>query len=121
MWVCNPRAPAVHDNALEFLDNVLKPQLREMLLPLLDSKVTVRERADRAQRLVHTNIENQEQAVAALVASEDPWLKVLRRVRRGSVWLEIIRKSVESMPERFRSIAARDRQNSQNPPGRANY
>ena len=36
---------AVHDNALEFLDNVLKPQLREMLVPLLDGKVTVRERA----------------------------------------------------------------------------
>jgi len=66
---------AVHDNALEFLDNVLKPQLREMLVPLLDSKVTVRERAHRAQRLVHTKIENQEQAVAALVASDDPWLR----------------------------------------------
>ena len=69
------KSAGVHDNALEFLDNVLKPQLREKLLPLLDSKVTVRERADRAQRLVHTNIENQEQAVAALVASEDPWLR----------------------------------------------
>jgi AAA family ATP:ADP antiporter len=69
------KSAAVHDNALEFLDNVLTPRLREMLLPLLDSKVTVRERADRAQRLVHTNIENQEQAVAALVASEDPWLR----------------------------------------------
>jgi AAA family ATP:ADP antiporter len=66
---------AVHDNALEFLDNVLKPQLREMLVPLLDSKVTVRERAHFAQRLVHTKIENQEQAIAALVASDDPWLR----------------------------------------------
>jgi hypothetical protein len=46
-----------------------------MLVPLLDSKVTVRERAHRAQQLVHTKIENQEQAVAALVASEDPWLR----------------------------------------------
>jgi ATP:ADP antiporter, AAA family len=66
---------AVHDNALEFLDNVLKPQLREMLVPLLDSKVTVRQRAHIAQRLVHTNIENQEQAVTALVGSDDPWLR----------------------------------------------
>src|SRR5216684_4353249 len=69
------KSVAVHDNALEFLDNVLKPQLREMLVPLLDSKVTVRERAHLAQRLVHTKIENQEQAVAALVASDDPWLR----------------------------------------------
>src|SRR6266478_5476173 len=66
---------SVHDNALEFLDNVLKPQLREMLVPLLDGKITVHERARLAQRLVHTKIESQEQAVAALVASDDPWLR----------------------------------------------
>jgi hypothetical protein len=65
----------VHDNALEFLDNVLRPQLREMLVPLLDSRVTVTERAELAQRLVRVKIETQEQAVAELVASDDPWLK----------------------------------------------
>jgi hypothetical protein len=46
-----------------------------MLVPLLDNKVTVHERAHLAQRLVCSRIENQEQAVAALVASDDPWLK----------------------------------------------
>jgi hypothetical protein len=66
---------SVYDNALEFLDNVLKPQLREMLVPLLDGKVTVPERALLAQRLVRTKIENQEQAVAALVTSDNPWLR----------------------------------------------
>ena len=66
---------SVHDNALEFLDNVLKSQLRDMLVPLLNSKVTVAERAQMAQRLVRTKIESQEQAVAELVASDDPWLK----------------------------------------------
>jgi hypothetical protein len=69
------KSVSVHDNALEFLDNVLKPQLREMLVPLLDGKITVHERARIAGRLVHTTIENQEQAVAALVASDDPWLR----------------------------------------------
>ena len=44
-------------------------------MPLLDSKVTVQERAHLAQRLVHTKIESQEQAVAALVTSDDPWLR----------------------------------------------
>ena len=66
---------SVHDNALEFLDNVLKVEMRNMLVPLLDSKVTVRERAQMAERLVHTKIENKEQAVAELVESDDPWLK----------------------------------------------
>ena len=46
-----------------------------MLAPLLDSKVTVAERAQMAERLVRAKIENKEQAVAALVGSEDPWLK----------------------------------------------
>ena len=66
---------SVHDNALEFLDNVLKARLRDMLVPLLDNKITVAERAEIAHRLVHTKIESQEQAVATLVACEDPWLK----------------------------------------------
>ncbi len=66
---------SVHDNALEFLDNVLKPQLRDMMVPLLDGKITVHERARLAGRWVHTKIESQEQAVAALVASDDPWLR----------------------------------------------
>ncbi len=51
---------SVYDNALEFLDNVLKSQLREMLVPLLDGKVTVAERARLAQRLVRAKVENQE-------------------------------------------------------------
>jgi len=66
---------SVHDNALEFLDNVLKSELREMLVPLLDGKITVSERAHLAQRIVHTKVETQEQAVAALVACDDPWLR----------------------------------------------
>src|SRR4030095_15869576 len=33
--------PTVRANALEFLDNVLKPELRHVLVPLLDSHVTV--------------------------------------------------------------------------------
>ena len=76
---------SVHDNALEFLDNVLKSQLRDMLVPLLDSKITVAERAKIAQRLVRTNIENQEQAVAELVASDDPWLKSCGAYAIGSL------------------------------------
>ena len=69
------KSVSVYDNALEFLDNVLKSQLREMLVPLLDGKVTVSERSRLAQRLVRAKIENQEQAVVALVTSDDPWLR----------------------------------------------
>jgi ATP/ADP translocase len=65
----------VYDNALEFLDNVLKSQLRAILVPLLDGKVSSRDRATIAERLVGARVGNREQAVAELVASDDPWLK----------------------------------------------
>jgi AAA family ATP:ADP antiporter len=65
----------VRDNALEFLDNVLETQFRKMLVPLLDSKVTIGERVTIANRLVPARIENSEQAIVALVASNDPALR----------------------------------------------
>jgi ATP:ADP antiporter, AAA family len=87
---------AVHDNALEFLDNVLKSQLRDMLVPLLDSKITVAERAEIAQRLVRVKIESQEQAVAELVASDDPWLKSCGAYAIGALGI----KSLEDQLDR---------------------
>ncbi len=67
--------PVVHDNALEFLDNVLQPQLRNVLVPLLDSSVSIFERVRLANRMVGAKVEGREEAVAALVMSSDPWLK----------------------------------------------
>jgi AAA family ATP:ADP antiporter len=69
------KSMTVHDNALEFLDTVLKSELREMLVPLLDGKVSVIERARIGDRLVHVRIDSPEQAAAALVSSDDPWLR----------------------------------------------
>jgi len=65
----------VHDNALEFLENVLKSQLRGILLPLLDGKVSAQQRAVIAERFVRAKVGNREQAVAELLTSDDPWLK----------------------------------------------
>jgi AAA family ATP:ADP antiporter len=68
-------SPMVRANALEFLDNVLKPELRQVLVPLLDAQVTTEERIALANRIVGAPLENAEQAVATLLASEDPWLR----------------------------------------------
>jgi hypothetical protein len=65
----------VRDNALEFLDNVLKTEFRRMLIPLLDSKATLAERASIANRLVPARIESSEEAIAVLVGSNDPCLR----------------------------------------------
>src|SRR6266404_4137590 len=86
---------SVHDNALEFLDNVLKSHLREMLVPLLDSKITIAERAQIAQRLVRSKIESQEQAVAELVASDDPWLKSCGAYAIGSLGIRSLEDQLD--------------------------
>ena len=78
----------VYDNALEFLENVLKTQLRGMLVPLLDGKVSHKERAGIADRLVRAKVENSEQAVAELVASDDPWLKSCGAYAVGSLGIK---------------------------------
>lgn len=65
----------VRDNALEFLDNVLKTEFRRMMVPLLDCKVTLAERASIANRLIPARIETSEEAISVLVRSNDPCLR----------------------------------------------
>ena len=67
--------PTVRANALEYLDNILKPELRRLLVPVLDSQVTVNERIALADQLVGAPLETAEQSIATLLASGDPWLK----------------------------------------------
>lgn len=67
--------PLVRANSLEFLENVLEPELRRVLVPLLDSHVSVEQRIAIADRLVGAPLESAEQAVATLLASEDAWLR----------------------------------------------
>jgi AAA family ATP:ADP antiporter len=86
----------VHDNALEFLDNVLKPALRNTLVPLLDSEVSVSERARLGAGLCHTGVESREAAVAELVSSDDPWLKACGVYAIGTLGLTSLRKQLES-------------------------
>jgi hypothetical protein len=86
---------SVHDNALEFLDNVLKAQMREMLVPLLDGKVTVSERARLAQRVVHTKVENREEAVAALISSDDPWLRSCGAYAVGAFGMKSLERELD--------------------------
>ena len=85
----------VHDNALEFLENVLKAPLRSVLVPLLDGRVSPEQRAALADRLVHSRIENREQAVTALVLCEDPWLKSCGAYAIGSLGLSALEKELD--------------------------
>jgi AAA family ATP:ADP antiporter len=116
--------PTVYDNALEFLENVLKSQLRGMLLPLLDGKVSIKDRAVIAERFVRARVDNREQAVAELVASDDPWLKSCGAYAIGTLGLltleeelnrclehadPLLRETARTAKIRLQDIAAKSR------------
>ncbi|MBA3295677.1 MAG: HEAT repeat domain-containing protein [Acidobacteria bacterium] len=65
----------VRANALEYLENTLRPDLRHVLLPLIDSQVKEAERIRLANLLVGAPVDTAEQALATLLASDDPWLR----------------------------------------------
>jgi AAA family ATP:ADP antiporter len=48
--------PVVHDNAVEFLDAVLSPELRSLVIPLFDRDVSPRDRAHIASQLLNAPI-----------------------------------------------------------------
>jgi hypothetical protein len=80
--------PVVHDNSLEFLESILQPQLRGLMLPLIDSEVDVPARVRKATQLVGAGLETGEEAVAALVVSEDPWLRSCAAYAIGALGLK---------------------------------
>lgn len=80
----------VSDNALEFLENVLRSQLRETLLPLLDRRLSIEQKARIANRFVRTEIGSREQAVAALVSSDDPWLRSCGAYAIGTLGITVL-------------------------------
>jgi AAA family ATP:ADP antiporter len=80
--------PVIRGNAMELLDNVLTPDLRQVIVPLLDSHVTVAERIRLADTIVGAPVETPEEAVRTLLASEDGWLQSCAVYAIGALQLE---------------------------------
>jgi ATP:ADP antiporter, AAA family len=78
----------VHDNALEFLENILGPQLRALLVPLLDGDVSIGQRVGLANRVLGTRVNSQAEAIESLLASEDPWLRSCAAYAIGTLHLQ---------------------------------
>jgi hypothetical protein len=89
----------VHDNSLEFLESILKPELRNLMLPLIDSEVDIPERVRKATQLVGAGLETHEEAVAALVVSEDPWLRSCAAYAIGSLGLKALGNELDKWLE----------------------
>jgi AAA family ATP:ADP antiporter len=67
--------PMVHDNALEFIDTILPPEMRAVLMPIIDRDVSIRDRIQRANQLLGSTLVGREEAVEVLTQSADPWLR----------------------------------------------
>ena len=95
--------PAVRANAVEFLDHVLEPPaLRQRLLPLFDDQVTPVQRAAAAGGVVVATVSTPEDAVRALLASEDSWTRSRGLFAIGTLVLR------ELEPELDRAVAGAD-------------
>ena len=57
----------IRANSLEFLDNVLSPQLRQVLVPVLDPQTSLEERIAIADRLVGAPVNSAEAGIASLL------------------------------------------------------
>ena len=67
--------PKDRDNALEFLEQILKPDLRNLLIPVLDPDVSFTKRVELANHLIGINMENPREALLTLIDHPESWLK----------------------------------------------
>ena len=67
--------PIVQDNAIEFLETILSPQLRGLLVPLFDRGVSMAQRGHLANSLLGATLGDREEAIEVMMLSQDPWLK----------------------------------------------
>ena len=67
--------PVVHDNAVEFLDAVLAPEMRQLIIPLFDRDVKLTRRIEAANRLLGAGLGDREEAIEVMTLSGDPWLR----------------------------------------------
>jgi ATP:ADP antiporter, AAA family len=67
--------PVAHDNALEFLEAVLEPHMRALLMPLFDRDVRPAARAALANQILGAALGDREEAISVMILSRDPWLQ----------------------------------------------
>jgi HEAT repeat protein len=79
--------PVVHANAVEFLEHALPTQFRSLVLPLIDSEVSLADRMRFAERMVGTTHETSEQAFGAFAASGAALWEVAASAERSSEWI----------------------------------
>ncbi len=85
----------VQDNAMEFLEAVISPQLRSLLVPLFDRGVSHAQRGHLANQLLGTSMGDREEAVAVMMLSHDPWLQSCAAYAAGEFRLTRFTRQLE--------------------------
>ena len=92
--------PVVHDNAVEFLDSVLPPEVRALVVPLFDRDVPVAD-ADRSrQPLLGATLGDREEAIEVMALSHDPWLRSCAAYAMGEMRLTRFAATLDRVGER---------------------
>jgi HEAT repeat protein len=79
--------PVVHDNAVEFMDSVLPPEVRLVIIPLFDRDVQVGARIENANRMLGKSLGDREEAIEVMSLSQDPWLRACAAYAMGEMRL----------------------------------
>jgi len=102
--------PSERDNALEFLDLTLDPELRKTLVPLLDPAAAAGDRVAPLLRHAGMELPSQRDLVAAMIGSTDAWLQACGLTAIGSLALTEFADDVEALigsPDDLLRAAAR--------------
>jgi AAA family ATP:ADP antiporter len=91
--------PSLRADALELLEEVLPSHLDQLLVPLLDSQISVHDRVALADRLIGSEVQTLDQAVGVLLASEDPWLRSCAAFAVGALRLETLAPELERLSD----------------------
>jgi hypothetical protein len=89
----------LHDQALDLLESQLRPEMRALLVPLIDPVVHGAERLRLAERLAGTPVDSPVQAVRELAGTGDPWLKACAAYAIGAERL----RELEGLLEEWRN------------------
>ena len=79
--------PVVHDNAVEFMDSVLPPEVRQVIIPLFDRDVQVGARIETANKMLGKALGDREEAIEVMSLSQDPWLRACAAYAMGEMRL----------------------------------
>jgi ATP/ADP translocase/HEAT repeat protein len=87
--------PVLHDQALDLLEHELRPEMRSLLVPLVDPVVHGAERMRLAEKLAGTPVDSPVEAVKELAGTGDPWLKACAAYAIGALGLHELEGCLE--------------------------